>query len=89
MNGGEDRIIGAAFDRSKLLKISKFPMICIYDCPDDYPDSFVARVWDMDRPTRLVAMADTLEEIRAKIPKDMHCIPRTEQDEPCIVEVWI
>ena len=65
MNTGEDRIIGGAFDRNKLLKFSKSPMICIYNCPDDYPDSIIARVWDMGRPTRLVAMADTLEEIRA------------------------
>ena len=85
----EDRIVGGAFDYIRLTKTARMPMICIYDHPTDYPSSYVARVWDANYPTHLVALADTLEEIRAKIPPNMTKLPPMKEDDPVIVEVWI
>lgn len=84
-----DRIIGDHFDYARLQKQTRLPMICIYDHPEDYPDNFVARVWDVNSPTHLVALADTLEGIRATIPPNMTRMPRSLRDDPVIVEVWI
>lgn len=84
-----DRIISDRFDYARLQRQARLPMICVYSHPSDYPDNFVARLWDANKPTRLVALADTLEEIREKIPPNMTRLPRQSNDDPCIVEVWI
>lgn len=85
----EDRVIQGVFDAEKLRKQTRMPMICIYDHPADYPKHFVARVWDLDVPTRLIALSDTLDGIREHIPAGMYRVPRNERDDPHIVEVWI
>lgn len=85
---GEDRVV-KKFDIERLRKQTKLPMITVYEKPADYPNQYVARVWDVNRPTRLIALADTLEEIREAIPQEMYNIKRQPQDDPCIVEVWI
>ena len=77
------------FDYEKSAKQARIPLICIYDHPTDYPDKFIARLWDCDIPTNIMATADTLEELRAKIPSTMVRMNRDAQDDPCIVEVWI
>jgi hypothetical protein len=77
------------FDIGKAMKQTRIPLICIYDHPKDYPDKFIARLWDCDIPTNIMATADTLEELRAKIPSTMVRMNRDAQDDPCVVEVWI
>ncbi len=89
MSEREDKIVNGAFDYNKLIKIARLPMICIYNHPIDYPKNYVARVWDANHPTHLVALADTLEEIREKIPPNMTKLPPMKEDDPVIVEVWI
>lgn len=84
-----DHIVKEPFVYERLAAQSTFPLICVYEKPLDYPDLFVARVWDLQRPTRLVAVAETLDGIRAYIPAGMTRLPRTECDDPRIVEVWI
>ncbi len=65
----------------------------IYRYPRDYPDKFVARRWEVWAghilATDEMALADTLEEIREKIPPGLYCLGRFEDDDPCILEVWI
>ncbi len=86
----KDKVITDAFDYGKIAKMTRImPMIVVYERPDDYPDRFVARLWDAKEPTRLVALADTLEGIRETIPQGMVAIQRGRADEPCIVELWI
>lgn len=77
------------FDYEKSAKQARIPLICIYDHPTDYPDKFIARLWDCSAPTNIIATADTLEELRAKIPDCMVKLDRHPKDDPCIVEVWI
>lgn len=84
----EDRVV-KRFDLERLSKQTKLPMITVYKHPEDYPEQYVARVWDVNKPTHLIALADTLEELREAIPEGMCNLGRQQQDDPCIVEVWI
>lgn len=84
----EDRVV-KRFDLERLCKQTKLPMITVYKHPEDYPEQYVARVWDANRPTHLIALADTLDELRETIPQGMYNLGRQPQDDPCIVEVWI
>lgn len=66
-----------------------FPMFTIYDHPADFPDRYVMRMFDADRPTPYVALADTLEQARNLRPDGADlCVPRAAQDDPVIVETW-
>lgn len=83
-------MITGEFDYAKISRVVRMmPMIAIYNRPTDYPEKYVARVWDCDTPTHLIAIADTLEGIRATIPPNMTCLPHMAGDDHCIVEVWI
>lgn len=89
MDKTADRIV-TCFDYGRLVKQTTIPIITIYDHPADYPDKYVARVWDLDRPTNLAAIADTYEELLEAIPTQqmvkMTCNPK---DDPVIVETWL
>ena len=65
----------------------------IYDHPKDYPDNFVVRRWEVSpgrcQPTEDVSLHVTLEESRKSIPNWTYRIPRFEEDDPTIVEVWL
>jgi hypothetical protein len=70
----------------------------IYDHPRDFPNKFVARRHDIYRgdpephASEEYVTADTLDEIReliyAKNP-NLCCLPRFENDDKNIVEVWL
>ncbi|MDE7326286.1 MAG: hypothetical protein K2N63_08435 [Lachnospiraceae bacterium] len=55
-----------------------FPLVTIYERPLDFPDAFVARVWDGKgaKPTNIVIKRSTVQEIR-------------EDDDPHIIETWM
>lgn len=65
----------------------------VYDHPRDFPDKFVVRRWDIGAgvvtATDEVRVADTLEEIRRLIPFGLFRLGRFEEDDPCIVELWL
>lgn len=70
-------------------EIVRFPMYVIYNSPSDYPGKYVVRVWDLNIPTNLVAVADSYEQIMKSIPTKRVCNwGRTSIDDPCIVETW-
>ncbi len=77
------------FNGAQIQRTVKAPIICVYNGPTDYPGQFVARLWDLDKPTRYIVVADTLEAVRAAIPEDMIRFHRDQSDDPCIVESWI
>jgi hypothetical protein len=71
-------------------------MFTVYERPRDYPDKFVVRRWwigkELGKPTPdadWFYVADTLEEVRARVPA--HCVrmERHPSDDLRIVEVWI
>lgn len=83
-----DDIIVSRFGTELIAKI-RMPFICVLERPDDYPTQYCARLWDYDHPTRWLALADTLEEVRRSIPAEMERIDRAAEDSPVIVETWV
>lgn len=77
----------SGFDLSDL----KFPIIVIYRHPEDYPDKYVARIFDITQPTDSVVIKDSLQELQKDISRNMSktFLPRDEKDDPCIVGSWI
>ena len=63
----------------------------VYDHPRDYPDEFVVRRWFMDRPElgEPFARGDSLEAVRAELPRILRNLGRHKNDDEAIVEVWI
>lgn len=89
MDKSTDRIINR-FDYGRLAKQVTFPVITVYKNPTDYPDKYVARAFDMARPTCMVAVADTYEELLTAIPvQSMARMERNPKDDPAIMETWI
>ena len=74
-------------------------MWVIYNHPKDYPNNFVVRLWKIENAqvTHVVIspsidnvkLTTTLKEARAAVPKGKTKIPRYDDDDPVIVEVWI
>jgi hypothetical protein len=67
-------------------------MWVIYRTPKDYPDCYVARCWRITgvvHATDGTLTADTLEELRAKLPLGLRRVSRHTDDDPVIVETWI
>jgi len=67
----------------------------VYDRPRDFPNKFVARRHYIvrgdpnPRASEEYAVADSLEEIRQRLPPGLYCLPRFADDDPKIVEVWL
>lgn len=69
----------------------------IYDRPRDYPEVFVARQFHIVKgnggeplPTSNVMVSKDLEPLRAMLRrKGLAVMPRSEGDEPQIVESWL
>ncbi len=55
--------------------------------PPDYRRQFVARLV-IDGPTAYVLLADTLVELRAKLPPNLMRSQRQPADPPGVVEFW-
>lgn len=73
----------------------KFPIITVYEKPLDYPDDYVARVWEIQgsrpKPTNIAITRNSIQEIREDIMAAGFGIriPRAEDDDPHIVETWM
>ena len=68
----------------------KIPIIVMYERPGDYPNRYVARLWDIDRPTTLFETAETLEELELLLPLEgMVWIERHANDDPVILGTWV
>ena len=76
------------------MKDSFMEMWTVYINALDYPDSrFVARRFlitggPAPEPTGDVLQADSIHTLRAMLPKGLMCFPRSENDQPHIVETW-
>lgn len=71
----------------------QMPMITIYEKPADFPNVFIARVWDGAGPkaTNIITIRFSLQEIREDIQAAGLGVvfPRADGDEPHIVETWV
>lgn len=75
------------------VEIPTLSMWVVYDHPADAPDTFVARRWDVTAgdptATSYLFTADTLEDLRAKLPLGLTRLDRSPLDDPVIVETWL
>lgn len=71
----------------------KLPLITVYEKPTDFPDAFVARVWDGvgAKATNIIITRPSLQEIQEDIKAAGFTVkfPRAEDDEIHIVETWM
>lgn len=89
MDKATDRIV-KRFDYARLVRQTTMPIITVYKNPTDYPDKYVARVFDVNKATNLAAVADTYEGLLEAIPTgNMVRLERNPQDDPVIVETWV
>ena len=71
------------------VKRGVLPMWMIYDRPKDHPDGFIARRFESIMPTG-DTLAGELEELRSTFEAaGLFRLPRSEDDEPQIVETWL
>lgn len=71
------------------------PLYVLYRKPKDYPDEFVCRrhivypgvMTGIEQS--LFARAETLDELRAKLPSHLVNIGRYADDDAAIAEVWV
>ena len=84
-----DDIYLARFDYEELTEQAAIPVIIVTANQDDYPQRYVARLWDMSVPTstQYMALEDTLEELRKTIPAELSRLPAAPDDS--IVEAWL
>ena len=77
------------------MPMSKLAMWTVYDHPKDYPDSYVARRFDVDadgaKPTATMIACPDLDTLRNILAFELHLTPlaRSKEDDPVIVETWL
>lgn len=70
----------------------KLPMIAVFKNPDDYPDRYVARLFDGDKATDIAVIRENVEELRGDIHFafwGMVPFQRGAEDVKCLIEVWL
>lgn len=87
------KTLSKVVDHIKDLDLSnlKIPIGVIYDKPLDYPDKFVIRIFDGSVATNTIILRENLEECRKECIDGgfRTTIPRSMDDDYCIVESWI
>ena len=73
-----------------------FEMWVIYAQPADAPDvPFLARKWLVvhgdpePKPTLETHKGNSLEEVRESLPAGLTYVPRSDQDDPVVTEIWM
>jgi hypothetical protein len=62
----------------------------IYERPSDYPDGYIARRWELGRPTVDVLTSTDLKALRNQLQeRGLYCLVRHPYDEPHIIETWL
>src|SRR5262245_28040730 len=73
----------------------KLSMWTVYDHPRDYPNTFIARRWEIGHGDEPVATTDIIESpmlgaIRTMLAaKGLTCLHRQWNDDPNIMETWV
>jgi len=70
-------------------KCNKIPMIIIYGKPKDYPEHFVARLFDMKTPTSYIVKNKNYKNLIDTIPGYMTSLGRHPNDDECIISVYV
>lgn len=66
------------------------PIWVVYDHPSDYPDTYVARMFNLDKPTDDLLIDADLEKIRDAL-EGMGLVKLMPMpgDDPVIIETWV
>lgn len=67
------------------------PIIAVHKNPDDYPDHCTARIFDMQIPTHVVMMKESLQEIMEDIEEhtDMVFLNREVTDASSLIGIYL
>lgn len=72
---------------------SSLKTYCITYNPSDHPGKYCCRILEATAkgvfPKELIAVEDTLDACRVKIPEGLICLGRHPTDDPVIVETWM
>jgi len=91
-------LVGSAidFDLYRQAVLSRFDEVCYYvilDNPADCPGEYVIREFRSTPhkpiPGEIIGRAQTFDEVRSKLPKNLHRVPRLPSDDKVIVETWL
>lgn len=89
----EGRNMDKRVDSIKEVNLNDYemPMIVVYDHHEEYPEAYSARVFENGEPTETVIVKDDVDEIQQDIREntDMMFFPRSLEDKPYIVGVWM
>jgi hypothetical protein len=61
----------------------------VYYNTRDFPALYAARLWYDNQATSAVFSAHSLKMMRIMLPSHLTRMTRHEDDDPCIVEVWL
>lgn len=69
-------------------------MAVIYDHPEDVPDKYVVRIWEVieEKPTNVEMRKDSLQECRKEICESGYFVMAVRpdpEDDPKIAEIWL
>jgi hypothetical protein len=71
----------------------RLPMWTVYrPVTAEYPGLWVARMFvtlPESKPTRFTIASETLQELRATLPRGLFWVPRNPADKPEIEETWL
>ena len=66
-----------------------FPLITVYLSPEDFPGKYVARLFDLDKPTPYCVWKWSLRQLEDCIPAQMVFMERQEEDHDSILGVYL
>lgn len=64
-------------------------MWVVYEDTAEFPNQYVARRYRLDKDTGDYVVGDTLNDVRAKLPKGLMRLERSSHDHPQVRESWI
>lgn len=67
----------------------QMPVIAVFYNTSDIPNKYAARLFDLNLPTNIVVIKDTLEEIQNVIPTHLTRMNRQPDDHPTVIETWL
>lgn len=69
----------------------RLPVAAVYEKPLDFPNNYVIRIFDVDKPTNVVMVKDTLEELMEDIAvhTNMTFLTRGPEDDEHLIGVWM
>lgn len=69
----------------------KLPMVAVYEKPLDFPDKYIARVFDCEKPTNVIIIRDSLQACQEdiKVAGFLVCMERSLNDALSVVETWM